>query len=108
MTMSQNIMEFMQRTSEEAAGGGGKGKGGKGGGGGGAEGKNNWKILDERHFRRWEKFAGDEEKWNEWRWQMKSAMRGACKKAGDLMNWAEEMKEEEDLVNEEEWDLKWG
>jgi hypothetical protein len=50
--------------------------------------------LDERHFRRIEKFAGDDKSWKEWNFQMKAAVRGADRLASEMMDFVEKSDDE--------------
>jgi hypothetical protein len=62
-----------------------KGGGGRGGGG--------RKRLDERHFRRIEKFTGDEKCWRDWHFQMRAAVRGADRQAAEILEMVEKQED---------------
>ena len=58
-------------------------EGGSGGGGGRDHGGVG--HLDERHFRRMEKFDGSESKWKEWSFQLKTSLGAVNPKTRDLL-----------------------
>ena len=76
-----------------------------GGGGGGPRAPR--RILDERQFRRVEKFAGTESTWKDWCFQLKAAIRGVSRETLELMSWVEraatDMTEEEIETQNVEW-----
>jgi hypothetical protein len=64
------------------------------------------KKLDERYFRRIDKFLGDEKTWKEWHFQMKAAVRSTDKNTADILDWVEKnpdttMGDLEDKYNDE-------
>jgi hypothetical protein len=67
---------------------------------------NSKKKLDERYFRRIEKFAGDEKIWKEWHFQLKAAIRSTDRHTADVIDWIEKnpdttMGDLEDKFNDE-------
>jgi hypothetical protein len=76
------------------------------GGGGG-----NRKRLDERHFRRVDKFSGDEKAWRDWHFQMRAAIRGADRQAAEILEYVEKNADAtagdvEDRFNDDDVDDK--
>jgi hypothetical protein len=65
-------------------------------GGGQSKGK---RLLDERNFRRIDKYDGNEKGWKDWCFQFKAAMRATDKFAVNVMEYVE--KEKEDMTAEE-------
>ena len=57
-----------------------------GGGNAGGQGR---RVIDERNFRRVDKFGGDEKGWKDWSFQVKAALRGTSKIAAEVINWVE-------------------
>jgi hypothetical protein len=47
------------------------------------------KNMDERYFRRIEKFNGDEKMWKEWHFQMRAAVRSTDKDTADILDYVE-------------------
>jgi hypothetical protein len=57
--------------------------------------------LDERFFRRMDKFSGDEKAWKDWSFQLKAAVRGADKLAAEVMSYVEKEKGTDELGEED-------
>jgi hypothetical protein len=70
------------------------------------------KRLDERHFRRVEKFTGCEKVWRDWHFQVRAAVRAADKQAAEIMEHVERTEEDmtsgdiEDKYMEDDGDSK--
>jgi hypothetical protein len=64
------------------------------------------KKLDERNYRRIDKFTGEERHWKEWHFQFKAATRSADRHTADILDWVERypdttMGDLEDKYNDE-------
>ena len=59
------------------------------GGGGGTTARNERKVLEEREFRRMEKFAGGEDAWREWEFDFRTAVRACSTHTANAMEQAE-------------------
>jgi hypothetical protein len=69
-------------------------------------GNSNKKKLDERFFRRIDKFSGDEKAWKEWHFQIKAAIRSTDMHTAEVVDWIEKhpdttMGDLEDRFNDE-------
>ena len=53
------------------------------------------RILDEKFFRRVEKFGGGEKDWKDWCFQFKAAVRGASRVGIEIMRWVERTDSEQ-------------
>ena len=54
-----------------------------------AQGRQQRRVLDERQFRRLDKFAGQESAWRDRSFQLRAGIRGASKETLEAMNWVE-------------------